>query len=91
MSTGLVWWCVDTAKFQELISLKKSPVVNDVTFRIILVLMMLNKYKCRLIDVETAFLEGELEEEIFMDVPAGYREVLNEDTAGECLRLERPL
>ena len=54
-------------------------------------LMMLNKYKCKLINVETAFLEGNLEEEIFMDVPDGYKEVLNEDTVGECLRLERPL
>ena len=68
-----------------------SPVVNDVTFRMVLVLMMLNRYKCKLIDVETAFLEGDLEEEIFMDVPDGYKEVLNEETAGECLRLERPL
>ena len=70
---------------------KFSPVVNDVTFRMVLVLMMLNCYKCKLIDVETAFLEGNLEEEIFMDIPDGYKEVLNEDTAGECLRLERPL
>merc|ERR1712122_72308 len=53
--------------------------------------MMLNRYKCKLINVETAFLEGDLEEEIFMDVPDGYKEVLNEETAGECLRLERPL
>ena len=68
-----------------------SPVVNDVTFRMVLILMMLNQYKCKLIDVETAFLEGDLEEEIFMDVPDGYKEVLNEETAGECLRLERPL
>ena len=57
----------------------------------VLVLMMLKKYKCKLIDVETAFLEGNLEEEIFMDVPDGYKEVLNEETAGECLRLERLL
>ena len=61
------------------------------TFRMVLVIMMLNKYECKLIDVETAFLEGNLEEEIFMDVPDGYKEVLNEETAGDCLRLERPL
>ena len=68
-----------------------SPVVNDVTFRMMLTIMMLKNYKCRLIDIKTAFLEGDLEEEIFMDILAGYKEVFEEETDGSCLKRERPL
>ena len=39
-----------------------APVVNDVTFRIALARMMLEDLKC-MMDVETAFLYGEIEEE----------------------------
>ena len=43
---------------------KFAPVVNDVTLRIALVKMMMEDLKCMLMDVETAFLYGEIEEEI---------------------------
>ena len=68
-----------------------SPVINDVTFRIIIVVMMLNKLEARIINIETAFLEGELNEEIYMKVPDGYKEVLEENAEGCCLLLEKPL
>ena len=41
-----------------------APVVNDVTIRIALARMMMEDLKCMLMDVETAFLYGEIEEEI---------------------------
>ena len=39
------------------------PVVNDVTFRIALTRMMIEDLNCMLMDVETAFLCREIEEE----------------------------
>jgi hypothetical protein len=49
-----------------------APVIHDVTFRIILVRMMVRKLHACLVDVETAFLYGDLEEEIYMEMPKGY-------------------
>ena len=40
-----------------------APVVNDVTFRIVLARMMMEDLKCMLMDVKTAFLYGEIKEE----------------------------
>jgi hypothetical protein len=62
------------------------PVINDVTVRIILILLILRKCKAMIVDVETAFLHEVLEkgEEIYMDCPKGM--VRQED---ECLLLEK--
>ena len=54
-----------------------APVVNDVTFRIALARMMMEDLKCMLMDVETAFLYGEIEEEMYMEVPVGMKEVFS--------------
>ena len=61
-----------------------APVVNDVTFRMLIVMMMVRNYECRMIDVETAFLHGDLDEEVYMRNPEGY-------DAGEnkCLKLKK--
>ena len=54
-----------------------APVVNDVTFRIVLARMMMEDLNCMLMDVETVFLYGEIEEEIYMEVPVGIKEVFS--------------
>ena len=61
-----------------------SPVVNDITVRLVLVIMLIHGLDCCLVDVETAFLHGVLSEEeaVYMDCPRGM-----EHEAGECLRL----
>ena len=46
-----------------------APVVDDVTFRIVLARMRMEDLKCMLMDVETAVLYGEIKEEIYMEVP----------------------
>ena len=61
-----------------------SPVVNDVTFRIILVIWIIRRYEAWIIDIETAFLEGVLEEEIYIQIPKGYREALEKEADNEC-------
>jgi hypothetical protein len=43
-----------------------SPVVHDVTFRIMLVAEIKWKLKSKIVDVESAFLNGKLEEEIYI-------------------------
>jgi hypothetical protein len=53
-----------------------APVVNDVSMRIALTYKLLMNLDSRQFDVETAFLYGDLEEEIYMEFPEGYTEYL---------------
>jgi len=43
-----------------------APVISDVSWRILIVLMLVWSLEATIIDVETAFLLGDLEEEIYM-------------------------
>jgi len=51
-----------------------APVVNEMTIRIVFILMIMARYCGELMDVRGAFLLGEFgkEEEIFMEVPKGF-------------------
>ena len=51
------------------------PLVNDVTFRVAPTRMMMEDLNCMLMDVETASLYEEIEEEIYMEVPVGMTEL----------------
>jgi len=59
-----------------------SPVANDITFRIVITVMIVYQLRSLIFDVETAFLAGDLEELIYMDCPEGME---HEDD--ECLLL----
>jgi hypothetical protein len=48
-----------------------DSVVNDVSFRIIISAKLLWNLQASIVDVETAFLHGDLQEEIYMNVPKG--------------------
>ena len=63
-----------------------SPVANDVTFRIVVMCIVMWKLESLVFDIETAFLHGDLEEMIFMDCPDGME---HEDD--ECLLLEKTI
>ena len=52
-----------------------APVAHDVSFRIALARMMVEKLDSLVMDVETAFLYGENDEEIFMKSPVGMEEI----------------
>ena len=56
---------------------KYSPVVKDVTFRVAVARMILENLKGKVVDIENAFLNGDLEHEIYMKIPEGYDEVIN--------------
>jgi Reverse transcriptase (RNA-dependent DNA polymerase) len=52
-----------------------APVIDDATFILVLTLIQGENLKAYSLDVETAFLHGELEEEIYMKEAKGYEEV----------------
>jgi hypothetical protein len=63
-----------------------APVVNDITYRIMLVASILWRLTNVIVDVETAFLHGDLEEEIYMDCPEGL-----DHEPDECLLLQKTI
>jgi hypothetical protein len=46
-------------------------ILNDVSFRIMLIAKLVRNMTCSVVDIETAFLHGNLDEEIYMEVPKG--------------------
>ena len=48
-----------------------AHMVNGVTFSIVLILMISNNWCADIVDIETDFLYGDLEEEIYMKIPVG--------------------
>ena len=62
---------------------KYAPVINDVTWCVLVIVMLLNNYDGKIIDTEVAFLHGDLEEEIYMDCPQG----LEDAKEDECVKL----
>ncbi|KAK2354846.1 putative mitochondrial protein [Trifolium repens] len=65
-----------------------APVAKMNTVRVILSLAANYNWNLQQFDVKNAFLHGELEEEIYMDVPPGYREDM---TANAVCRLKKAL
>ena len=60
------------------------PVAHDVSFRITLARMMVEKLDSLVMDVETAFLYGEIDEEIFMKSPVGMEEIDPGSSSEDC-------
>ena len=55
-----------------------SPVVNDVTFRVVVARMLIENLKGKVVDIDNAFLNGDLEHEMYMKIPEGYDEVIRQ-------------
>ena len=67
-----------------------APMINDVTFRIILMIALVKGWDTDVMNVETTFLYGDLDEEIFMEFLEGYKSVrMGGDN--ECLALQKAL
>lgn len=69
-----------------------APVTSEVTLRILLILWILEDFFAEVADVQTAFLHGDLEEELFIKIPIGYKEFLaetNESIDHMYLQLEK--
>ena len=56
-----------------------SPVVKHSSIRALLGIVAFHDYELELLDVKTAFLHGELEEDIYMQQPEGFKVLSKED------------
>lgn len=65
-----------------------APVVKLTTIRTILALTAVHDLECEQMDVTTAFLNGDLNEEIYMQIPEGLR---TKDNDGMVCKLEKSL
>ena len=70
---------------------KFASVAHDVTFTIALARMMVEKLDSLVIDVETAFLYGEIDEEIFMKSPVGMDKFDPGSSSEDCYQLLKGL
>ena len=66
-----------------------APVAHDVSFRIALARMMVEKLDSLVVDVETAFLYGDIEEEIFMKSPVAMEEIDPGSSPEDCYQLRK--
>ena len=66
-----------------------APVAHDVSFRIALARMMVEKLDSLVMDVETAFLYGDIEEEIFMKSPVGMEDIDPGSSSEDCYQLKK--
>jgi Reverse transcriptase (RNA-dependent DNA polymerase) len=79
--------------FQE----NHAPVVSDTTLHLLMVIKTMLKLEAGQFDIETAFLYGELEEELWMEIPEGYPKYLLEihnkviDPKTHCLLLTKAI
>ena len=64
-----------------------AQVAHDVSFRITLARMMVEMLDSLVMDVETVFLYGEIDEEIFMKSPIGMEEIDPGSSSEDCYQL----
>ena len=64
-----------------------APVTNNVTWKILIATKLLWKLSAKIVDFETAFLHGDLEEAIYMECPEGLGLNKNED----CVILDKSI
>jgi len=63
---------VDGIHYDE--NTKSAPVTNEMTIRMVLILLVMARWHAEILDVQGAFLKGRFEngEKIYMDVPQGF-------------------
>ena len=67
-----------------------SPTANDVTIRVLLVIMLMTNFMANIMDVKGAFLLGRFEkgEELFMEIPQGFEKYFSKN---EVIKLLVPI
>ena len=66
-----------------------APVAHDVSFSIALARMMVEKLDSLVMDVETAFLYGDIKEETFMKSTVGMEEIDPGSSPEDCYQLKK--
>jgi hypothetical protein len=66
------------AKYQETTFNNHTPVVSDTTLHLLMVIKTMLKLDSGQFDIETPFLYGELEEDLWMASPEGYEKHVKE-------------
>jgi hypothetical protein len=67
-----------------------SPALRLSSFRYLISAAFINKFKIHHLDVQTAFLNGELAEEIYMEIPEGFN-AIKEDRRSHVLKLSKSI
>ena len=69
-----------------------APVVSDVTIRTVMMLLLYNPgWIAYIVDVETAFLYGEMDVDLYMEIPEGLQYFEDVDPSTDCLKLRRTI
>ena len=68
-----------------------SPVVNDATFRVVLTQMIIKEWVAKIVDIDSAFLSGDLEHKIDMTLPEACAECEEQVEEIEALKLEKAI
>ena len=68
-----------------------SPMINNVTFRIVLTRMILEGLDAKVIDIDNAFLNGDVDHEIFMKMPEECKECIQDYDDGKALKLDQAI
>ena len=65
--------------------------INDATFGIVLTRMILEGLDAKVIDIDNALLNGDLDHEIFMKMPEGYKECIQDYEDGKALKFDKAI
>ena len=65
--------------------------VNDVTFRVVLTQMIIEKWDAKIVDIDNAFLIGDLGYEIYMTMQERYAECEEQVEENEAWKLEKAI
>ena len=77
-STVPDWLQKNSVKSQVDFTDNFSPLVNDVSFRVLLTSILIKKWDAKIVDIANAFFNGEVEHEIYMTIPDGYAECVEQ-------------
>ena len=65
--------------------------MNNVTFKVVLTQLLIKKWDAKLVGIDNAFLNGELEHEIYMNIPEGYAECVEQFEENDAVKLEKTI